>query len=64
MKWFKGREEILVIEFKELFYIESLLIVFFIYRRFVLIIYYVVDVVFDRYICVGYNDFGNGLGIV
>lgn len=64
MKWFKGREEILVIEFKESFYIESLLIVFFIYRRFVLIIYYVVDVVFDRYICVGYNDFGNGLGIV
>lgn len=53
-----------MIEFKESFYIESLLIVFFIYRRFVLIIYYVVDVVFDRYICVGYNDFGNGLGIV
>nr|XP_011432114.2 Ig-like and fibronectin type-III domain-containing protein 1 isoform X2 [Crassostrea gigas]XP_011432115.2 Ig-like and fibronectin type-III domain-containing protein 1 isoform X2 [Crassostrea gigas]XP_034314784.1 Ig-like and fibronectin type-III domain-containing protein 1 isoform X2 [Crassostrea gigas] len=64
VKWFKGREEIPVTEFKESFHTESSLITFPTLRRSVLTIYYVVDAAFDRYTCVGYNDFGNGSGIV
>lgn len=64
VKWFKGREEIPVTEFKESFHTESSLIAFPTHRRSVLTIYYVVDAAFDRYTCVGYNDFGNGSGIV
>lgn len=51
-------------EFKEFFQTENNLISFPTHQRSVLTIFYVVDAAFDRYTCVGYNDFGNGSGIV
>lgn len=64
IKWFKGRDELPVTQFGQFFHTTEKLVSYPTHQRSVLSIYYVVDEAFDRYTCVGYNDFGNGSGVV
>nr|XP_022317210.1 Ig-like and fibronectin type-III domain-containing protein 2 [Crassostrea virginica]XP_022317211.1 Ig-like and fibronectin type-III domain-containing protein 2 [Crassostrea virginica] len=64
IKWFKGRDELPVTQFGQFFHTTEKLVSYPTHQRSILSIYYVVDEAFDRYTCVGYNDFGNGSGVV
>ncbi|XP_062589664.1 Ig-like and fibronectin type-III domain-containing protein 2 [Saccostrea cucullata] len=64
IQWFKGEDKRPVEELTDYFHAKSMLISFPTFQRSVLSIYYVVDKAFDRYTCVGSNEFGNGSGVV